>query len=206
MVKLFHFPGSCSLAAHIVLEEIGKPYELEKVDLVSGAQNKAGYREVNPKGKVPALLRDDGTLLTELPAILVYLAKTHPELNLLPGDVEGEVRVLEALDYMIATLHMRGFTRIFRASMFTPTTADEPAVQQTGRDIAIEGLKNLSHQLGAKAYLLGDFTLADAMLFVLSFWSVGRAAIALPENLAAHFGRMKARPAVERTLKLEGFA
>jgi glutathione S-transferase len=203
-MKLFYAPGACSLGIHILLEEIGKPFELVRLDLASGAQYKHDYTAINPKSKVPALVRDDGSLLTEWPAIAWYLAKTHPELGLLPEDLEGEVRALELLDYMVATVHMRGFTRIFRPANFTPTNADEPAVAQTGRDIAATGFSLLSHGLGAKAYLLGDYSIADAMLFCLEFWAVGRANISLPANLAAHLERMRARPAVQRALAAEG--
>lgn len=204
-MKLFYSPGACSLGTHVLLEEIGKPYELALVDLHSGAQYKHEYVSINPKSKVPALLRDDGTLLTEWPAIAWYLAKMHPELGLLPEDVEGEVRTLELLDYMISTVHMRGFTRIFRPSAFTPTTADEPAVLQTGRDIAAEGLKVLGRALGAKAYLMGDYSIADAALFFLECWA-GRIKLPMPENVIAHFERMRARPAVQRALSAEGLA
>ncbi len=205
-MKLFYAPGACSLGIHILLEEIGKPFELVKLDLASGAQYKQDYAAINPKSKVPALVRDDGSLLTEWPAIAWYLAKTHPELGLLPEGLEGEVRMLELLDYMVATVHMRGFTRILRPGAFTPTNADEPAVAQTGKDIAATGFNLLGHTLGAKAYLMGDYSIADAMLFCLEFWAVGRAKIGLPANLTAHYERMSARPAVQRALAAEGLA
>ncbi|WP_297367486.1 glutathione S-transferase family protein [Acidocella sp.] len=205
-MKLFYFPGACSLAVDVILEEIGKPFERVKVDLAKGEQFKGEFTSVNPKAKVPALLRDDGSLLTELPAISWWLAKTHPELGLIPDGAEAEARLLEVLDYMVATVHMRGFSRIFGPARFTPTKADEPAIVQTGRDVAADGLKALSHTLGAKPYLLGDYSIADAMLFCLEFWSLGRAQVKLPENLAAHFERMKARPAVARALAGEGLA
>ena len=203
-MKFFYSPGSCALGIHVLLEEIGKPYEPVLVDLRSGAQFKAEYTSINPKSKVPALLRDDGALLTEWPAIAWWLAKSHPEAGLLPEDVEGEVRALELVDYMVSTVHMRGITRIFKPSAFTPTTADEPAVAQTGRDIVIDGLKLLSHALGAKAYLLGDYSVADAFLFVLETWAAGRIKIELPENLAQHYARLRECPAVQRALAAEG--
>jgi glutathione S-transferase len=204
-MKLFYSPGACSLAIHVLLEELGKPYEAVLVSLREGAQHKQDYLSVNPKAKVPALLRDDGSLLTELPAIAWWLARAHTELELLPDDADGEARVLELLDYMVATVHMRGFTRLFRPGNFTPSTADEPAVKQTGLDIIAAGFKLLSQALGAKAYLLGDYTIADPMLFVLAAWA-GRVEITLPENLAQHFARMKERPAVQRALAAEGLS
>ncbi|WP_298216203.1 glutathione S-transferase [Acidocella sp.] len=204
-MKLYYAPNACSLGIHVLLEEIGKPFELLKVDLAAGAQYKEPYASLNPKSKVPALLRDDNSLVTEWPAIAWYLAKTNPEARLLPETIEGEVRTLELLDYMVATVHMRGFTRMFRPAAFTPTSADEPAVKQTGRDIVTAGYKLLNQALGAKAYLLGDYSIADAALFFLENWGP-RANLELPEGLAGHLERMRARPAVQRALKAEGLA
>ncbi|OYV28276.1 MAG: glutathione S-transferase, partial [Acidocella sp. 20-61-6] len=81
-MKLFYSPNACSMAIHIVLEEIGKPYELALVDFAKASQYQPEYLAVNPKSKVPALMRDDGAVLTELPAIAWYLAKTNPQANL----------------------------------------------------------------------------------------------------------------------------
>ena len=205
-MKFYYCPNSCALAIHIILEEIGKPYELELVNLREGAQYKPPFITINPKAKVPALQRDDGTLLTELPAIAWYLARSNPAAGLLPESIEGEARLLELVDYMVATVHMRGFTRIFRTSAFTPTTADEPAVQQTGKEIITAGFKIISQSLGAKAYLLGDYSIADAVLFYLGDWAVRRVQMPVPDNIAAHTARMRARPAVSRALAAEGLA
>lgn len=205
-MKFFHTPNSCSLGIHVLLEEIGKPYELVKVDLASGAQFKEPFVSLNPKSKVPALVQDDGALVTEWPAIAWYLAKTSPEAKLLPSSIAGEVRALELLDYMIATVHMRGFTRIIKPALFTPTSADEPAVQQTGKDIAGTGFKILAEALGEKAYLLGDYSIADAALFFLEHWAVTRAGLAVPAVIQAHLDRMRARPAVQRALAAEGLS
>ncbi len=205
-MKLFYSPNACSLGIHVLLEEIGKPVELMKVDFASGAQYKEPYISLNPKSKVPALLCDDGTLVTEFPAIAWYLAKSNPEAHLLPQSIEGEVRVLELLDYMIATVHMRGFSRIFRPGLFTPTNADEPAVQQTGRDMVETGLKLMAQALGAKAYLLGDYSIADVALFFLEHWAVTRAKLPVPQAIAGHLERMRARPAVQRAMAAEGLA
>lgn len=205
-MKLFYSPNACSLGIHVILEEIGKPFELMKVDLASGAQYKEPFISLNPKSKVPALGLADGSVITEWPAVAWYLAKTNPEAHLLPTSLEGEVKALELLDYMIATVHMRGFTRIFRPANFTPTTADEPAVQRTGREIVEAGFKQLAQSLGAKAYLLGDFSIADAALFYLTHWGVNRAKITLPPALTSHLERMRARPAVQRALASEGLS
>lgn len=205
-MKLYHMPNSCSLGIHVLLEEIGKAYELEKVDFSVGAQYKEPFISLNPKSKVPALLRDDGTLVTEWLAIAWYLAKANPGAHLLPDSIEEEVLALELLDYMIATVHMRGFTRVFRPAQFTPTTTDEPAVQQTGKDIISAGFKLLARVLGEKPYLLGNYSIADAALFYLEHWAVTRAELPVPAPIYAHLERMRARPAVQRALAREQVA
>lgn len=205
-MKFFYMPNACSLGIHVLMEEIGKPYEHVKVDFTQGAQYKEPFVSLNPKSKVPALVLDDGTLVTEWPAIAWCLAKTNPEAGLLPIGVQGEVRALELLDYMISTVHMRGFTRIFRPAQFTPTTSDEPAVQQTGKDIVETGLKLLARALGAQDYLLRDYSIADAALFFLAHWAVTRAKLPVPAAIQAHLERMRARPAVQRALANEGLS
>jgi glutathione S-transferase len=205
-MKLFYAPNACSMGIHLLLEEIGEPYELEKVDFSTGAQYKAPFTEINPKSKVPVLQRDDGSYLTEFPAIALYLGRTKPQAGLLPPGLEGEVRALELLDYLIATVHMRGFTRIFRPGSFAPGAADEDGVKQAGRDIIVKGFELLSPVLGSKDYILGSFSIVDAALFFLEYWARNRAKIPLPANFEAHLDRLLARPATIRMLKSEGLA
>jgi glutathione S-transferase len=204
-MKLFFFPGSCALAVHILLEETGKPYDLQAVDLLKGEQYAPSYTAINPKSKVPALQRDDGSILTELPAISWYLARTNPQANLLPTDIEGEVRTMEALDYMVGTVHMGAFSRIFRPEAYSDRPEDKDKVVQAGREMAIKGLSLIAPHLENKEYCMGKYSLADAMLFCLELWA-GRVGIQLPASLEQHHQRMLARPAVQRALKAEGLA
>jgi glutathione S-transferase len=132
MTKLLYAPGACSIGIHVLLEEIGKPYEVEKVDLRAGAHMKPEFTAVNPKSKVPTLQRDDGSVLTEFPAIAFWLGRTHPEAHLLPADPEIEARALEAMDYICGTLHPLGFGRLFRTVNFTQDEAQVPAVRARG--------------------------------------------------------------------------
>jgi glutathione S-transferase len=205
-MKLFYMNNACSLGIHILLNEIGKPFEIEKVDFLQRAQYQADFVAMNPKSKVPVLQRDDGSVLTEFPAIAFYLARANPDAKLLPDGIEAEVRALELLDYLIATVHMRGFTRIFRPEIFGPTPEDKEKVQQAGRDIVSQGFKLLSPVLGAQEYILKEFSIVEGALFFLEHWAVHRAKIPLPENFEAHFERLMARPAVQRTLAAEGLA
>jgi glutathione S-transferase len=204
-MKLLYGPGTCALGIHVLLEEIGKPYESEVVNLREGAQYKESFTAVNPKSKVPTLARDDGSVQTEYPAIAYWLARTNPYSNLLPDNLDQQARVLELIDYCVATIHMQGFARLFRSSNFTPNPADEDAVKARGKEIAEKGFAQLDKALAGKEYAVGPYSIADSALFYVEFWA-GRVGIALPPNCAAHLERMKARPAVQRVLQQEGLA
>jgi glutathione S-transferase len=204
-MKLYYAPGACSIGIHVLLEEIGKPYEGIAVNLREGAQFKPEFMAINPKSKVPTLARDDGSVLTEYPAIAYWLARTNPFANLLPDDLDKQARALELLDYCVATIHMQGFSRIFRASNYTPNPADEDAVKARGKEIADKGFNVLNDALAGKEYAVGPFSIADSAMFYVEFWSK-RVGVTLPANCAAHLERMLARPAVQRTLQAEGLA
>jgi glutathione S-transferase len=203
-MKLYYSPGACSLGIHALLEEIGKPYQTEVVSLREGAQFRPEFTSVNPKSKVPTLQRDDGSVLTEFPAIAFWLARTNPEKKLLPDDPEGQARALEALDYAVATVHMQGFARLFRPSNFTPNAADEEKVKERGKEMIGKGLGILDKALAGKDYVAGAFSIGDAALFYVEFWAGARMGMTLPPNVAAHYKRMLARPAVQKTMQAEG--
>ena len=97
-MKLYYAPGACSIGIHVLLEELGKSYESEAVNLREGAQYKPEFTAVNPKSKVPTLVRDDGTALTEYPAIAYWLARTNPFGNLLPDDIDQQTEALSLSD------------------------------------------------------------------------------------------------------------
>jgi glutathione S-transferase len=205
-MKLMYSPGACSVGIHVLLEEIGKPYEAHLVNLREGAQFKPEFTSVNPKSKVPTLVRDDGSVLTEYPAIAYWLARTNPEKKLLPDDVEAQTRAIEALDYCVSTLHMQGFSRLFRASNYTPNPADEEKVKERGMELAEKGFAVMDKALAGKDYLAGSFSIADSALFYTEFWGAKRMNMTLPSNCAAHLDRMMARPAVQRVVQQEGLA
>jgi glutathione S-transferase len=206
-MKLYYSPGACSLGIHVLLEEIGKPYELQRLNFQEQEQYKPDFTKINPKSKVPTLQRDDGSVLTEFPAIATWLARKNPEKGLMPSDPDAEARVLEALDYVVATMHMQGFGRMFRPGNYAPSEADHDKVKARGKEIFENGLKLLDKALDGKQFIAGDkLSIADAALFYISFWAAGRMKIALPPNVAAHYARMKQRPAVQRALEQEGLA
>jgi glutathione S-transferase len=186
------------------LEEIGKPYEAQLVNLREGAQYKPDFTAVNPKSKVPTLVRDDGSVLTEYPAIAYWLARTNPEKKLLPDDVDAQARAFEALDYVVSTIHMQGFSRLFRASNYTPNPADEDKVKERGKEMVEKGFAVMDKALGGKDYLAGAYSIADSALFYTEFWGAKRLNMTLPSHCDAHLNRMMARPAVQRVLQQEG--
>ena len=210
-MKLFWGPHTCALGIHLLLEEVGKPYETEKIDVVGGQGEGDAFRRVNPKGKVPTLVRDDGSVLTEFGAIATWLARTNPDKHLLPGDVEREVRALEIMDYAVATLHMQGFARIFKPAKFEPPDVVHStlglgggAVKKQGEAMVREGFGILDAALAGRPFAGGDaLSVADAALFYCERWAP-QVAIPLPPAIQAHFERMLARPAVQRAMAAEG--
>ena len=205
-MKLYYMPGACSLGIHVLLEEIGKPYDLHKIDGAKQEQYGPDFVKLNPKSKVPTLQRDDGKVLTEFPAIAVWLARKNADKGLLPTDADGEAAALEALDYVVSTMHMQGFSRMFRPVNYAPTEADHDKVKARGKEIMEKGLALMDKALEGKEYLAGKFSVADAALFYVEFWAAGRMKMPLPKNVAAHYARMKARPAVMRVMEQEGIA
>ena len=199
-MKLFLKPGSCSLASHIVLEEIGRPYDTETVDLAKKlTASGADFWAINPKGYVPALLLDDGDLLTEGPAILQYLADLAPELQLAPANGSKARYQLQSWLTFIGTEVHKSFSPFFN-----------PKAPQEWKDIARANLERrlayIAQQLEGRDYLLGsDFSVADAYLFTVLNWSKFiKLDLGAWPLLAAYQARVAARPAVQAALKAEG--
>ncbi|MFP1645082.1 glutathione S-transferase family protein [Pontitalea aquivivens] len=199
MMILFHSPGSCSLGIRIILEEIGRPYETRVIDLKTGAQRQPDYLAQNPKGKVPALIRPDGSLLTEFPAIALWLARSAPAAGLLPEGLEPEVRALEFIDHIVASLHMRGATLAMLPQKFTTNAAAQDDIRAHGRAVLQAGYDVLAERVRGGGYMLGGYSIADAAAFYLLGWH-DRAGLTLPPALTDYMARMAARPAVQRAL------
>jgi glutathione S-transferase len=201
MLKLFFSPQSCALASHIALEEAGADYEAVRVDFSKNEQRGAEYLKINPKGRVPALATDRG-ILTETPAILFYVAQTHPTAKLAPlNDAFALGRLQAFTSYLCSTVHvahahrMRGYR-----------WADDPA--------AIEEMKRkvpetvgacfalMESEMFEGPYVMGDtFTIADPYLFTLATWLEGDGVDpARFPKILAHRTRMSQRPAVRKIL------
>ncbi|MBR9765852.1 MAG: glutathione S-transferase family protein [Rhodobacteraceae bacterium] len=196
-MKLFHAPGSCSLGIRMILEEAGLPYEVHRLDVRAGDQRRPEYLAVNPKGKVPALLRDDGRLLTEFPAIAFWLARQAPGAGLLPSGADGEARALELLDFIVASLHMRGTALLMRPAAFATSPEAQDEVRARGRETLGAGLARLSDELGHGPFLMGErFSLPDAAAFYLLGWLPGLG-IEADAPLADYHARLAARPSAQ---------
>ena len=206
MTTLMYAKGTCSIGIHVLLEEIGIPYELKKADFSKGEQHTPEFRAVNPKGKVPALVRDDGTVLTEYGAIAMWLAMTHPEKKLVPSDPEGVARVIEALDFAVGTLHMLSWRMFRRPDAYTADADEQAQLKARGKEAVEKGLTAVNEALVGKDWLAGDYSIADSALYYVEFWVAEVAKWPLPANVQAHYDRMKQRPSVQASRKEEGVA
>lgn len=200
-MKLYYSPGACSLAPHIVLNELGLSHTAEKVDL-RAKKTEAGndYLAVNGKGYVPTLETKDGAL-TEVQVILQYLADANPAKGLLPGfgDI-SRYRAMEMLNFISAELH-KGIGGLFNPAM---PDAGKDAIKQR----VYTRLGWLETQLEKAPYVLGQaFSAADAYAFTVLGWCrhVGIDLAKFPA-ITAYLGRIAERPAVQKTLKEEGLA
>jgi glutathione S-transferase len=199
-MKLYFSPGACSLSPHIVARELGIELTLEKVDTatkkLSGDRD---YTQINPKGYVPALELDDGTVLTEGPAIVQYLADKKPEAKLAPANGTLErYRVQEMLGYINSEIHKA------YSPLFNPKTS--PELRQDRLEYLRKRYALIEQTLAGKSYLFGDdFTVADAYLFTVTNWSavlkIDRSEF---PNLLAFQKRVAARPAVQAAMAAEG--
>lgn len=181
----FYFaPGSSSMAPHIALHELGVPFTPKPMSFARRDQRAPDFLALNPEGKVPTLLID-GRPLTEVAAILYYLARCHPEAGLLPvGDPEAEAQVISWMSFIAATLH--------------------PA-RSRGAEHAATVWKIADQKLGRRPWAIGRYSIADIHLFRL-YWRYSHAlkpAAGTFPNLEAHYARMMVRPAVQKTCAIE---
>jgi len=199
-MKLYYSPAACSLSPHIVAREAGIPIDLEKVNLADHkTETGQDYMTVNPKGYVPALRFDDGSVLTEGPAIVQYLADQKPASGLAPaaGTIE-RYRLQEWLTFIGTELHKS------LGSLFNKAMSDE--AKETAKTGIAKRLAYLNDQLASKQYLIGsNFTVADAYAFTVVNWTnfLGIDLKAYP-NLTAYMSRVGGRPKVQEALKAEG--
>jgi glutathione S-transferase len=203
-MKFYMTPGSCSTGIHILLEELELPFEVYLVNLMAGDQHKPEYLAINPKATIPTLVKNDGAAITEFQAIAWWLARSYPKAKLLPEALDAEIRVLEALDYVVGTIHGQGYTRIFTTSNYSSNEAEHEQIKQRGYEIVTKGLALMNDLLAGQDYLAEHFSIADAALFYVEFWA-DKIKLELPANCLAHYQRMLTRSAVRQVLLEEGY-
>ena len=204
MMKFYMVPGSCSTGIHILLEELELLFEAHIINIPKGENKLPEYLSINPKGTIPSLLIDDGTILTEYQSIAYYLARAHPKAHLLPDNPIAEAKNLELIAYIVNTLHGQGFARIFATDNFMCHITDEQSIKDQGKEIVMNGFKIIDQALGQINPGLNNFTIADATLFYVEFWA-DKLKIEFPENCQKHYNKMCERPAVKRVLREEGY-
>lgn len=184
VLTLYFAPGASSMAPHIALHEIGVPFEARPISFRKKDNRAAEFLALNPEGKIPTLLVD-GRPLTEVAGILYYLARRYPEVGLLPtGDPEAEAHVISWMSFIAATIH--------------------PARRQ-GIDHARAVYALADCRLGDRPWAIGTYSIADIHLFRL-YWRFSNSLHPEPgefPHLDAHYQRMLARPAVQKTIATE---
>ncbi|HMM46891.1 MAG TPA: glutathione transferase GstA [Thiobacillaceae bacterium] len=199
-MKLYFYPGACSMAVHIVLREADYRFDLDRVDLMT-KQTEGGedYARVNPKGYVPALRLDDGEVLTEAAAIMQYLADNKPAAGLAPKPGTREhYRLIEWLNFIATEIH-KSLGALFNPAITPEWKADRIAQFERYCDFLVDALAD-------RPYLLGEnFSIADAYLFTVLGWT-GLFQIDLGRwpALQSYVGRIAARPMVREAMRAEG--
>lgn len=201
MLKLYYSPGSCALATHIALEEAGGDYETIRINFGAEEQRASEYLAINPKGRVPALVTEKG-ILTETPAILLFIAQTYPQAGLAPLDDIFELARLQAFNsYMCSTVHVahahggRGYR--WADAPTTITEMKRKAPETVGACFTL-----IESEMLEGPWVMGEtYSLCDPYLYTLTRWvKGGMVDIAKLPKIFAHVERMETRAAVKTAL------
>ena len=204
MLKLYYAPATCALASHIALEEAGAKYEAVRLSFKTEDHKKPDYLRINPKGRVPSLVTDRG-VLTETPALLIYIAQMFPAAKLAPlDDPFALAKVQEFNSYLCSTVHVAHAHRMRGARW-----ADEPEAQLAmQRKVPLNvgdcfGL--IEREMIKGPFVMGaDYTVCDAYLFTLAQWLAGDGVdINKTPRIAKHFARIGERPATRKAVEDE---
>lgn len=199
-MKLYFSPGACSLSPHIILQEAGLPFTTEKVNIRTKlTASGADFNAINRKGYVPALELDNGTILTEGPAIVQYIADHAPEKQLTPARGSAEhYQMLEWLNFIGTEIH-KNYSPLFN-------TAASDDAKAGARAMLARRFTFVAGHLDGRDYLVGErFSVADAYLFTVANWAaVVQLDLSPFPALQAYQARIAARPAVQQAMRDEG--
>ena len=204
-MKLFYSPGACSLATHIALAEAGAPYEAVPVDFTRNQQRNPDFLAVNPKGRVPALVTDQG-VLTETPALLFFVAQAFPEAGLAPLDDPHRLAELQSFNsYLGSTVHVAHAHKL-RGSRWADEVSSFDDMKRKVPETMLAAMMLIEQDLLKGPWVMGaDYSIADAYLFTLARWLEGDGVdVERLPRILDHRARMAERPAVRRALEEEG--
>ena len=204
MLTLYYAPHTCALASHIALEDAGATYQLKRIDFGKTEQQSPAYLQINPKGRVPALVTPRG-ILTETPALLVYIAQSFPHAALAPLDDPFAFAELQSFNsYVCSTLHvahahrMRGYRWADEEASFADMRRKVPSSVGACYDL-------IESRMLKGPWVMGDrYTIADAYLFTVAQWleDDGVDPARIP-RVIAHRSRMAERPSVGKAIAEE---
>ena len=204
MLTFYYATNTCALASHIALETAGARYEAVRVSFAKQEQRSAEYLRVNPKGRVPALVTERGTL-TETPAILQFIAQTYPQARLAPLDDAFEMARLNAFNsYLCSTVHVAHAHR-GRGYRWADDPAAHEAMKKKVPQSVGECFELVEREFFAGPWVLGaHYTVSDMYLFTLANWLEGDGVDpARFPKVAAHREKMRADPVVSRVMAAE---
>lgn len=201
---LYTFPYSCAFASHLALECAGADYEITRVDFGPTRRSKdSGYHKINPKGRVPALVTEDG-ILTETPAILVYIAQQHPEANLLPADPWQFAQLQSFNSYLCSTVHV-AHAHKYRGYRWADEQSSYDDMQKKVPQTMTECFSLIEESLLKAPWVMGEqFTIADLYLFTMTRWLEGDGVdVSKLPGVMEHMQRMLALDFVQRVIEME---
>lgn len=204
MLKLYYALNTCALASHIALEEAAAPYQAVRLNFQANEQNSPDYLTVNPKGRVPALVTDRG-VITETPAILVFIAQIFPQAGLAPlADSFEFARVQSFNSYLCSTVHV-AHAHGRRGKRWADDPSSLSDMQRKVPETMAACFDLIEREMLSGPWVTGStYTICDPYLFTIARWLEGdKVDIARFPKVQAHFERMTARPAVQRALAME---
>jgi glutathione S-transferase len=205
LIKFFYAPNTCALASHIALEEAGAAYETVRLDFRTEDQRKSEYLAINPKGRVPTLVTERGSL-TETPAILAFIAQSFPDAKLAPlEDAFGFAKVQAFNSYLCSTVHVAHAHRM-RGYRWADDSAAIIAMKEKVPTAVAECFALIEREMIEGPFVMGkNYTICDPYLFTLSQWLDGDGVdIARFPKVQDHRRRMSERPRVRKALAAEG--
>ena len=203
-VKLYYAPGACSFASHIAIEEVGIPYETQRLDLAAGDQRKPEYLKLNPRGRVPTLVVGN-EVLTENVGILTYFGGGYPDANIWPKKTWDQAKLLSTLAWLSNTVHP-AYGHYVRAARYVDGDDHQQAVKDKARASYFDYLKEIDGLLSGRKWCIGShYTCVDGYLLVFYRWA-NRQKMPVRElaNYTSHAERVLSRSAVKKVMADEG--